>query len=934
MIKILMAIFVVGFLFVPKTAHAQYGGGVTLQTLSDAINGNATAISTLNSALGNPSYPSVYDFLATATANLGGAASATSIISGAIAMNPTYLNTLQSALGGSVYYTTYYDAYYGYYLSYPNAYDDLINWTIAGTGNLAITTLVQALSGNSAAQATLGTVLYAPPNMSWSIFSNLLINSLGGSAGAAVTILNNAKAGDATATNQLNQFISTILLSNNSSGYLDAEAKAWLTALSPAASGILDTDGDGIPDNIDTDIDGDGIPNNFDTDQNGDGMVDNPDTDGDGTPDAVDPTPTGGTPTDATGTQGGTGDGTGGTGTAGGGATAPTNDCDSGASAPLTGSFGTDPCALTEDTLKLVDDNYYDVAGKQFADHLKTWWTDNMLPAMKNMTAQWHASVIDQSRQFGSAMDSHNVTKNINEVQTREIEAKKRATPNERTCVSATPIAPLANTSATSPPLAAGFQQDAAKRSGGAPGTPTADSNVVDVKERLKTYCDQFNDPDANAGANPCPAPTTAGKLPNGDIDVEGFLFKDTVDLKNTEEYEAAKALITNLIEPTTPAKLGKEVVDTPAGHEYILKREHMEALRAVAANVVASMISRRTSVPLPTTAGGAAPPATPPPPQPTPPPTSDEGSKGSFDDWLKVVAARESSGRAGICNSIGFCGLYQMGRSALIDAGCISASSGAQQHNSTQSGYVWVGCGTSSMAGFLACESCQKTAITNYQSKQWSYLGSSVQALACTDYKGTKLTPSGLLAGAHLVGAGGVRCWLGLQACTHPPAASNIRLCGGVPCDASGTLITEYVNKMGGYDTPFGGAQCGNGYPAASTATGSPPPPPKPVGQTIREIRERAGIPADQISDNPSYNEIMLAMTKERFFDPDYYTRMANDVNAIMQEQASVKAYISLELQDIYTLQEQINALMAARATMRMEESAMPDRKQDKPLH
>ena len=179
------------------------------------------------------------------------------------------------------------------------------------------------------------------------------------------------------------------------------------------------------------------------------------------------------------------------------------------------------------------------------------------------------------------------------------------------------------------------------------------------------------------------------------------------------------------------------------------------------------------------------------------------------------------------------------------------------------------------------------------------------------------------MLAAAHLVGQGGVKCFISGTSC------GSVSICkDGYPCDGNKTSIVEYLRLFAGYDTPFGGATCGPGSDSGapvSTATGAPPPPPKPVGQTIREIRQRAGVPDDEISDNPSYNEIMLAMTKERFFDPDYYIRMANDLNAIKQEQASVRAYISLQLQDIYTLQEQINALMAARAAMKIDATGKP---------
>ena len=48
----------------------------------------------------------------------------------------------------------------------------------------------------------------------------------------------------------------------------------------------------------------------------------------------------------------------------------------------------------------------------------------------------------------------------------------------------------------------------------------------------------------------------------------------------------------------------------------------------------------------------------------------------------------------------------------------------------------------------------------------------------------------------------------------------------------------------------------------------------------------------------------------------------MGNQVGALKQEQASVKAYITMQMQDLYILQEQINLLLAARASMRLNES------------
>jgi hypothetical protein len=181
--------------------------------------------------------------------------------------------------------------------------------------------------------------------------------------------------------------------------------------------------------------------------------------------------------------------------------------------------------------------------------------------------------------------------------------------------------------------------------------------------------------------------------------------------------------------------------------------------------------------------------------------------------------------------------------------------------------------------------------------------------------YNGVQVTPSGLLAAAHLIGAGGVNCMLGCPGCT------------GNQSDAFGTHGSEYLTKFGGYDIPM---DITSG--TFTNMMGSPPDP-RPVNEIIREIREKAGVSPERISDVPSYNEIMQALTKERFYDPDYFIRIANNLGALKQEQNIVGAYITIQLQDIYKLQEQINSLMGARASIKMNNNPLPSRVQDTPL-
>lgn len=404
---------------------------------------------------------------------------------------------------------------------------------------------------------------------------------------------------------------------------------------------------------------------------------------------------------------------------------APTNGCGSG-NASLTGTFGYnsgDPCVETEALLQMTNDTtYWDVAGEQFVDHVNDWFDNQMLPAMKDMTTQLSASVVDQSRQMGTAMDSHNMSKNARMLQDKELDEKKRVMPNEHSCVPASSVHAQSRTLSSSNAIEAGFRFSGNQRTGNAPGSPGAISPANDQQSRWSEFCTYFLDVDANNGWNACPgqAPSApaADRLANGDIDIEGVLLVDSIDLAQPEQYHAVQAIMQNLVQPRVWEQLPDNILLAPTAQELILMREHIKAIQNIAYDVVGGIISRRAAI------------------------------------------------------------------------------------------------------------------------------------------------------------------------------------------------------KMNAGDE---------------------------VDTKIKEIRERAGVDLQKIAwsgntdanwpKQPSYNEIMLALTKERFMDPEYYARMANDIGALQQEQTSINAYTTITLQDIYKLQEQINALLAARAAIKFEREKADPRQEITPV-
>ncbi len=158
-----------------------------------------------------------------------------------------------------------------------------------------------------------------------------------------------------------------------------------------------------------------------------------------------------------------------------------------------------------------------------------------------------------------------------------------------------------------------------------------------------------------------------------------------------------------------------------------------------------------------------------------------------SLQEFLNDLGARESGGNYKAFNKYGYAGKYQMGEAALIDAGYYRKQS--RIYNNDWSGVFTGRDGVYSLQDFFNKPKAQENAQIVFKKKQWGYL----KAVGANKYSGQiingyKITDSGLLAGAHLKGAGSVIEYL-------KSGGKNIGK------DAFGTSVESYIKKFAGYD-------------------------------------------------------------------------------------------------------------------------------------
>ena len=142
---------------------------------------------------------------------------------------------------------------------------------------------------------------------------------------------------------------------------------------------------------------------------------------------------------------------------------------------------------------------------------------------------------------------------------------------------------------------------------------------------------------------------------------------------------------------------------------------------------------------------------------------TSELEIKQSHKNFLHAIGRRESSNRYNIVNKYGYMGKYQFGRKTLNSIGF--------KHIDNKS--------------FLNSPKIQEMAMLSLLRSNKKILRRQIKRYVGTIVNGVYITESGLLAGAHLAGAGNVKKWL-----------RN----GKQFKDGLGTSMVSYIELFGGY--------------------------------------------------------------------------------------------------------------------------------------
>lgn len=85
-------------------------------------------------------------------------------------------------------------------------------------------------------------------------------------------------------------------------------------------------------------------------------------------------------------------------------------------------------------------------------------------------------------------------------------------------------------------------------------------------------------------------------------------------------------------------------------------------------------------------------------------------------------------------------------------------------------------------------------------------------------------------------------------------------------------------------------------------------------LGEWVSQIREEANIPLDEIGENPSYREVMHALSIDRFNSGKFATELMKDQAGVEMEKLSAQAFYLMQLRDYYELLERMSLVLAVQ--------------------
>lgn len=545
--------------------------------------------------------------------------------------------------------------------------------------------------------------------------------------------------------------------------------------------------------------------------------------------------------------------------------------------------------SMAVDTLVQTVFSRLEQAEQDLADWFDTYWYYNYKPSLQAMTEQANVAGMDQAQQVAAITDAEQQNRASLEVQAEEARSAigQSDTAGEEACAVATSAGSLGNANTFSRAMRRAWQNDANGLTLNRRGSPSARGPAVMAAVHAQEFETLFCNPDDNGGNNVCGAADP--QFYNADTQVTGRIYNTlTIPVDKDERHLVAlQHMFDNLLGRSAASPVGAGAISSAQGQQNWMERRPIAARKNAARSVLNLVAGWRVPGGVAgdgqnctgnqagastTAADGSA--------QPTPPP-APPAARGT------AVLAMGTNGD-----------------------GSSSATNVARD--------------TERMIRRLQELGYRVVVVLPVNSRvpgnghDFPAYNAAVRQAAAAAGVTDVVTPSGFNAGSdgYHISPAAARSIINNYPDAITVGDSNAAIIGN-----AGGLARNRNFGVSGENTA---AILNRALPPAEGAPTLSATPVSGDCSFVAALRQGAGVPLQDLSDNPSYREVLHAMSIDRFNSGAYAIDKIGTAERQQMEKVVLNAIYLMQLRDYYELLERTALTLAVQVSVLADQSPL----------
>lgn len=544
--------------------------------------------------------------------------------------------------------------------------------------------------------------------------------------------------------------------------------------------------------------------------------------------------------------------------------------------------------SMAVDTLVQTVFSRLEQAEQDIADWFDTYWYYNYKPSLQAMTEQANVAGMDQAQQVAAITDAEQQNRAALEIQAEDARSAigQSDAAGEEACAVATSVGSLGNANTFARAMRRAWQNDANGNTLNRRGSPSARGPAVMAAVHAQEFETLFCNPNDNGGDNVCGA--SDPQFYNADTQVTGRIFNTlTIPVDKDERHlVAVQHMFDNMLGRSATSPVAEGAIASAQGQQNWVERRPLAARKNAARSVLNLIAGWRVP-------GGVA----------------GDGQNCTGNQTGSSTSTADTSAQPTPTPAVGGTAVLAMGTNGDGSSSATNVARDTERMIRRLQGL-----------GYRVVVVLPVNSRVPGNAHDFPAYSAAVRQAATAAGVTDIVTPNGFNAGAdgYHISQAAARSIIN----NYPDAitvgdsnAAIIGNAGGLGRDRNFGVSGENTAAILNRALPPAN---GESLASATSATGN--------CSFVAAMRQGAGVPLQDLSDNPSYREILHAMSIDRFNSGAYAIDKIGTAERQQMEKVVLNAIYLMQLRDYYELLERTALTLAVQVSVLTDQAPLPE--------